>query len=175
VLDTSNTWNHGYELLKSQILEEGTLPELKEGFYIGDEIPKTHPYFVNKKLNSDPNMWPTPCSSLSVSDVEDFKTTALEYYARVCALAKDILKVLALTVDLEESWFDGNEFTQGAVATMRLMHYPTQPLDSLQKLSARIQTSAPSHCFFKSTSPDCRSMTKRRKSGWMWRLHLVLL
>jgi hypothetical protein len=28
--------------MKSQILEEGTLPELKEGFYIGDEISKDH-------------------------------------------------------------------------------------------------------------------------------------
>ncbi|KAF2653695.1 Clavaminate synthase-like protein [Lophiostoma macrostomum CBS 122681] len=136
--DTSNTWNRGYELLKSQILEEGTLPELKEGFYIGDEIPKTHPYFINKKLNSGPNMWPAPCSSLTASDVEDFKTTALEYYTKVCALAQDILKVLALTLDLEESWFDTNGFTHGAVATMRLLHYPTQPPDSPQKLTRGI-------------------------------------
>src|SRR3954462_11224587 len=99
----------------SQILEEGTSPELKEGFYIGDEIPKTHPYFVNKKLNSGPNMWP---SSSSLPDVEAFKATALEYYSQVVQLAKDILKVLALTLDLPEDYFD--EYTSGAVATMRL-------------------------------------------------------
>lgn len=131
--DTSNTWNRGYELLKSQILEEGTLPELKEGFYIGDEISKSHPYFINKKLNSGPNMWP---SSDTLPDVEDFQKVALEYYYKVVDLAKDILKVLAQTLDLEENYFD--EFTAGAVATMRLLHYPTQPPDSPQKLTRGI-------------------------------------
>ncbi|KAJ4288058.1 hypothetical protein N0V90_012075 [Kalmusia sp. IMI 367209] len=121
------------ELLKSQILEEGTLPELKEGFYIGDEISKSHPYFLNKKLNSGPNMWPSPSV---LPDVADFKKTSLEYYYKVVDLAKDILKVLAQTLDLEESWFD--EFAEGAVATMRLLHYPSQPPDSPQKLTRGI-------------------------------------
>jgi isopenicillin N synthase-like dioxygenase len=131
--DTSNTWNRGYELMKSQILEEGTNPELKEGFYIGDEIPKEHPYFVNKKLNSGPNMWP---SEDDLPNVSDFKATALDYYSQVGSLAKDILKVLALTLDLEESWFD--DFVSGAVATMRLLHYPSQPPDSPAKLTRGI-------------------------------------
>ncbi|KAF2257710.1 Clavaminate synthase-like protein [Lojkania enalia] len=131
--DTTNIWNRGYELLHSQILEEGTLPELKEGFYIGDEISKSHPYFVNKKLNSGPNMWP---DASIMPNVEDFKSTALDYYSQVVALAKDILKVLALTLDLDEGWF--NEFATGAVATMRLLHYPTQPPDSPQKLTRGI-------------------------------------
>lgn len=132
-IDTSNTWNRGYELMKSQILEEGTLPELKEGFYIGDEIPTTHPYHVNKKLNSGPNMWP---STSDIPDVEDFKATALDYYSQVVSLAKDILKVLALTLDLEESYFDS--YADGAVATMRLLHYPSQPPDSPAKLTRGI-------------------------------------
>ncbi|CAN9319841.1 unnamed protein product [Alternaria sp. RS040] len=131
--DTSNTWNRGYELLKSQMLEEGTSPELKEGYYIGDEIPKTHPYFLNKKLNSGPNMWP---SESSLPDVQDFKSTSLEYYGQVVQLAKDILKVLALTLDLSEDYFD--EYARDAVATMRLLHYPSQPPDSPAKLTRGI-------------------------------------
>jgi isopenicillin N synthase-like dioxygenase len=78
-------------------------------------------------------MWP---SSSLVPNVEDFKTTALDYYAQVVQLAKDILKVLALTLDLEEGWFDG--FVEGSVATMRLLHYPSQPPDSPQKLTRGI-------------------------------------
>ncbi|KAL1637204.1 hypothetical protein SLS56_000863 [Neofusicoccum ribis] len=125
-----NTWNRGYELLRSQILEEGTLPELKEGFYVGDEIPVTHPYFINKKLNSGPNQWP---SSGTVHDVEDFKRTCLDYYYSVVALAKDILKVIALCLDLPEDYF--REFSQDAVATMRLLHYPpTEKGDGEEKL-----------------------------------------
>ncbi|KAF2187182.1 Clavaminate synthase-like protein [Zopfia rhizophila CBS 207.26] len=131
--DTTNTWNRGYEVLRSQILEPGTLPELKEGFYIGDEISTSHPYFINKKLNLGPNIWP---NTSTLPDVGDFKATALEYYTKVVALAKDILKVLALTLDQKESWFD--DFTDGAVATMRLLHYRTQPPDSPQKLTRGI-------------------------------------
>lgn len=119
--------------MKSQILEEGTLPELKEGFYIGDEISKDHPYFVKKKLNSGPNMWP---SDEVLPNVSDFKATALDYYAQVVSLAKDILKVLALTLDLDEGWFD--DYVRGAVATMRLLHYPSQPPDSPAKLTRGI-------------------------------------
>ena len=132
-IDTTNTWNRGYELMEPQILEEGTLPELKEGFYIGDEISKDHPYLVQKKLNSGPNMWP-PEDILP--NVADFKATALEYYSQVVSLAKDILKVLALTLDLEKGWF--NDFAKEAVATMRLLHYPSQPPDSPAKLTRGI-------------------------------------
>ncbi|RAR06477.1 hyoscyamine 6-dioxygenase [Stemphylium lycopersici] len=131
--DTTNTWNRGYELLKSQILEEGTSPELKEGYYIGDEISKTHPYFLNKKLNSGPNMWPSPTT---LPDVEDFKATSLKYYALVVQLAKEILKVLALTLDLPDTYFDA--YATDAVATMRLLHYPSQPPDSPAKLTRGI-------------------------------------
>ncbi|KAK8229535.1 1-aminocyclopropane-1-carboxylate oxidase [Phyllosticta capitalensis] len=129
-----NTWNRGYELLRSQILEEGTLPELKEGFYIGEEIPKTHPYHVNKKLNSGPNMWP---SAELLADVEDFRSCTMDYYKNVVSLAKDILKVLALTLDLDEGYF--SEFASGAVATMRMLHYPpTEKGDGEEKLQRGI-------------------------------------
>ncbi|KAL1857219.1 hypothetical protein Plec18170_003335 [Paecilomyces lecythidis] len=131
VSKNNNTWNRGYELLRSQILEEGTNPELKEGFYIGDEISTDHPYFVQKKLNSGPNQWPQ-----SVRDPEDFKNTANAYYRAAFELAKDILRVLALTLDQDESFFDG--FANGALATMRLLHYPPQPKDSDEKLSRGI-------------------------------------
>tara|TARA_R110002060_G_scaffold19879_1_gene27119 strand:+ start:192 stop:662 length:471 start_codon:yes stop_codon:yes gene_type:complete len=113
------------------MLEEGTSPELKEGYYIGEDLPTTHPYFLQKKLNSGPNMWPE-----SMEGVGDFKQTTMEYYQETCKLAKDILKVLALSLELPETYFD--EFTSGAVATMRLLHYPPQPADSDEKLSRGI-------------------------------------
>ncbi|PGH03882.1 hypothetical protein AJ79_07240 [Helicocarpus griseus UAMH5409] len=125
------TWNRGYELMHSQMLEPGTSPDLKEGFYIGEEISKDHDYFVNNKLNSGPNQWPE-----DVEELEEFKKTSMDYYHAVFELAKDVLRVIALTLDLEESYFD--EFTSGAVATMRFLHYPPQPKDSDEKLSRGI-------------------------------------
>ncbi|KAI8652159.1 Fe2OG dioxygenase domain-containing protein [Fusarium sp. Ph1] len=126
------TWNRGYEMLRSQILEEGTQPELKEGFYIGDDIPKTHPYFVNKKLNSGPNQWPEALGD----DLADFKSYSMEYYHSTLKLASDLMRVLALSLDLEETYF--SRFLDGAVATMRLLHYPSQPADADEKLTRGI-------------------------------------
>ncbi|KAK2598033.1 hypothetical protein QQS21_005870 [Conoideocrella luteorostrata] len=128
----NNTWNRGYEMLRSQILEEGTHPELKEGFYIGAEIPKSHPYFVNKKLNSGPNQWPGALGE----DLEEFKERTMEYYNSTLALAGDLMHVIALSLDLDESHFD--KFMDGLVATMRLLHYPPQPADADSKLTRGI-------------------------------------
>ncbi|KAL2824286.1 Clavaminate synthase-like protein [Aspergillus cavernicola] len=126
-----NTFNRGYELLRSQMLEAGTGPELKEGLYIGEEISEDHPYFTHKRFNSGPNQWPT-----TVSDAEEFRATSMEYYHAVYELAKDVLAVLALTLDVEESFFDA--LMDGGVATMRMLHYPSQPKDGDEKLNRGI-------------------------------------
>ncbi|KAH7123016.1 2OG-Fe(II) oxygenase superfamily protein [Dactylonectria macrodidyma] len=132
VAKENNTWNRGYEMLRSQILEEGTKPELKEGFYIGAEIPETHPYFINKKLNSGPNQWPEGLGS----DLESFRSGSMNYYTSTLRLASDLMRVLALSLDLEETYF--SKFMDGAVATMRLLHYPSQPKDGDDKLTRGI-------------------------------------
>jgi isopenicillin N synthase-like dioxygenase len=127
----NNTWNRGYEVIRSQMLEIGTEPELKEGFYIGEDLLKTHPYFIEKKLNSGPNIWPE-----NMSNAATFKETTMKYYQAVHELAKDVLVVLALSLDLPETYFDS--FATDAVATMRLLHYPPQPADSNSKLARGI-------------------------------------
>lgn len=126
-----NTWNRGYEKIGSQILEPGTAPDLKEGFYIGEEIPKDHPYFMQKKLNSGPNFWPE-----TIENVEEFKMTCMSYYKAMHALARDVLVVIAQTLDLDPSYF--KDFTTDAVATLRFLHYPPQPADSDEKISRGI-------------------------------------
>ncbi|KAK0385409.1 hypothetical protein NLU13_7885 [Sarocladium strictum] len=123
VSKNNNSWNRGYEMLRSQILEEGTEPELKEGFYIGAEIPETHPYFLEKKLNSGPNQWPAALGD----DLPAFRSATMDYYNSALALAGDLMRAIALSLDLDEFYFE--KFLDGAVATMRLLHYPPQPAD----------------------------------------------
>jgi isopenicillin N synthase-like dioxygenase len=132
VSKNNNTWNRGYEMLRSQILEEGTQPELKEGFYIGADLPTSHPYFVNKKLNSGPNQWPEGLGQ----SLDTFKSSTMDYYNSTLSLASDLLRVIALSLDLKEDFFA--EFADGAVATMRLLHYPSQPKDADEKLTRGI-------------------------------------
>ncbi|RDI77724.1 hypothetical protein Vi05172_g12290 [Venturia inaequalis] len=131
VLKDKNTWNRGYEKIGSQILEVGTAPELKEGYYIGEDLSTDHPYFVNKRLNSGPNVWPE-----NMPNVGEFKETATTYYKAMHALARDVLAAIAQTLDLEPTYFQ--EFTKDAIATLRLLHYPPQAPDSDEKLSRGI-------------------------------------
>lgn len=126
------TWNRGYENLGSQILEAGTNPDQKEGYYVGEEITKDHPYFVGKKLNSGPNQWPE-----GFPEAELFQKASMEYYSHLHALARDVLSVVAQTLDLDADYFNKG-FTNGAVATLRYLHYPPQPKDSDEKLSRGI-------------------------------------
>lgn len=113
------------------MLEAGTSPELKEGLYIGEEIPEDHPYFLQKKINSGPNQWPQ-----GIEDKDEFEKTTMEYYNAVSSLSKDVLSVLALTLNVESNYFD--PLTDGKVATMRYLHYPAQPKDADEKLSRGI-------------------------------------
>lgn len=113
------------------MLEVGTGPELKEGLYIGEEIPEDHPYYLEKKLNSGPNQWPP-----TVPNKEEFQETTMEYYHATFDLAKDVLGVLAQTLGVESTFFD--PLTDGAVATMRYLHYPAQPQDTDEKLNRGI-------------------------------------
>jgi isopenicillin N synthase-like dioxygenase len=60
----------------------------------------------------------------------------MEYYHALHGLARDVLVILAKTLDLADDFFA--EFTDGAVATLRYLHYPPQPADSDEKLSRGI-------------------------------------
>lgn len=113
------------------MLEVGTGPELKEGLYIGEEVPEDHPYYLEKKLNSGPNQWPP-----TVPNKEEFQESTMEYYRATFDLAKDVLGVLAQTLGVESTFFD--PLTDGAVATMRYLHCPAQPQDTDEKLNRGI-------------------------------------
>lgn len=60
----------------------------------------------------------------------------MQYYNAMHALARDILVVIAQTLDLGATYFE--KFTTDAVATLRYLHYPPQAPDSDEKLSRGI-------------------------------------
>ncbi|KAI1493413.1 Clavaminate synthase-like protein [Biscogniauxia mediterranea] len=113
--------NRGYELLGSQVLQEGALPDLKEGFYISQHVPqddarsREHPYLIG------PNVFPS-----GVADGAAIREPAETYYAALLALSCKVMEMLARGLPYGDDVFAAFA-SNDPLCILRLLHYPPQP------------------------------------------------
>jgi isopenicillin N synthase-like dioxygenase len=110
-----NTWFRGYETFGSQILEEGTTPDNKEGLFVGRDLSLDHPLVKAGRYGCGPNLWP---ESLGI----DFVEKSVRYYDAMLALSQDVMEAIGLGLGLDDKWFEA--LNQDAMAVMRYIHYP---------------------------------------------------
>lgn len=126
----------GYEILGGQTLQYGAKPDLKEGFFVGPEIPRRE----GEKYESyrHPNNWP----DARLIPEDELKEPVLEYRQQLCDLSLVIMQILAKGLpNGRKDMFD--EFCSDPLAVVRLLHYPPQ-----HDLSDKDQLGAGAHTDF---------------------------
>jgi isopenicillin N synthase-like dioxygenase len=92
-------------------------PDLRESFRIGPEAVAADPYYSEAGYERFyvPNIWP--------AEPADLRPVWEAYYAALDALARRLLRVLALALGLRETWFDAK--VDRAATELVAQFYPT--------------------------------------------------
>jgi isopenicillin N synthase-like dioxygenase len=112
----NSSCTRGFEPIAAQTLDEGSSPDLKEGFLIGNDLDENHPYVKQGVPNTGRNQWP--------EKPEGFKDSFSEYIDLTRDLGRTLSQLIALSMGLDESYFDDGLIEPSMVG--RLLHYPSQ-------------------------------------------------
>jgi isopenicillin N synthase-like dioxygenase len=93
-------------------------PDLKEGVYFGAELDEDHPMARAGVPLHGPNLFP--------ASIPEFRRTVLEYLNGMTALGHALMRGIALSLGLAESYF-AERYTGDPLILFRIFNYPAQP------------------------------------------------
>ncbi|KAK0642060.1 putative gibberellin 20 oxidase [Cercophora newfieldiana] len=108
----NSTCLRGYESVGEQTLEEG-YRDAKEGFMIGQELSGEGLRFAQ-----GPNQWP------SEEECPGFREVSMEYFEAMRLFSRTMFRIVALSLDLEEKYFDEFAYGSNTVTMCRAHRYP---------------------------------------------------
>ncbi|KAI0886613.1 putative gibberellin 20 oxidase [Annulohypoxylon maeteangense] len=109
----------GYEALGAEIME-GDFKDQKEGFMMGPELPPG-------RFLQGPNLWPEEV------DCPEFRSTMEEYFAAARGLSVKLFRLLALSLHLEEHYFDDFVNSRDSISMYRIHKYPRTDAEMAKK------------------------------------------
>ena len=114
--------NRGYHPIGGETLSKANdataPPDLKEFFHVGPVDVGDDAYYTSAegRLHFIPNIWPS----------SDFERAAIDYYRAMSALIRQLMRLAAIALDVDEVFFDDK--VDRSIGTMRLNYYPAQPV-----------------------------------------------
>ena len=90
-------------------------PDLKEGVYFGAELGDDHPMTRAGVPMHGPNLFPTK--------IPGFREAVLQYMAAMAVLGHALMRGIALSLDLDESYF-AERYTGDPLILFRIFNYP---------------------------------------------------
>ncbi len=109
--------NHSGYVPQGEEVFYGQKPDTKEAFDISLDVPADDPeVLAGKTPMLGPVLWPADAA---------FKTAASKYYGEVAALARVMFRAFALSLGLEETFFDDK--LHRPASQLRCIHYPFTP------------------------------------------------
>ncbi|KAA8652921.1 hypothetical protein EYZ11_006389 [Aspergillus tanneri] len=117
----------GYEPSRIQTHQTGLLPDTKECFITGAEVPADHP--DAGKFSTGPNLWP------EVLPDEEFRQPVMEYRARLLELVGVLVRILSQGLNKAKGHPPDvlNDILINPSIPMRLLHYaPETDIDPRQ-------------------------------------------
>ena len=114
--------NRGYHPVGGEALSEANdaaaPPDLKEFFHVGPVDVGDDAYYTSAegRAHFEPNIWP--------AQPADFERAATVYYRTMHRLIRDLMRLAALALDVDEEFFDDK--VDRSIGTMRLNYYPAQ-------------------------------------------------
>jgi isopenicillin N synthase-like dioxygenase len=111
---TSNCFR-GYEPFATQTIDAAAPGDLKEGFIMGPDLAPDHPHVRAQYPNTGTNRWPARPA--------DFRVRMEAYVAAMNDLGRRLAGVLALSLDLPETFF--RAALAEPLTYSQLLHYPT--------------------------------------------------
>lgn len=107
--------NRGWGAAGSEQVDPDANPDYKQFFDCGLTLPEGDARLSNRFYA--PNLWP--------DQPADFEAVISQYYGDACAVAMDVLRGVAASVDLSAGVFEGA--FEAPMAVLRGNYYPTRP------------------------------------------------
>lgn len=116
-IDIRNSPNHrGYGPIGEENLEEDAPKDWKETFDMALDLPTTHALVAKYPKMYGPNRYPDNAKAVE---------TLHQYYQAAFNVSQNLLKAMALALELEETFFTKN--FNNHVTVLRMIHYPPRP------------------------------------------------